>query len=104
MSESYLQKAWGDSVENVTIKEVIIAINELSKIDDEHGAFWVGIFLDIEYVLETSKDLTVIGVFSENSDEQIKVKFNNRDDIEELYIEFLKCDFEKVKTILKNYK
>lgn len=102
MLETYLQKAWGDSIENVTIEEIRVAINELPMIDDEHGAFWVGIVSDIEFVLETNKNLTVIGVFSEDLSKQIKVKFNNWNDIEDLYAEFLKYDFERVKSILES--
>lgn len=37
--ESYLQKAWGDSIENLTIEDVKIAIREPIIMDEEHGSF-----------------------------------------------------------------
>lgn len=57
--ESYLEKGWGDSVDNPKIADIEIAIKETQKMDDEHGAFWVGVFSedDKEVVLEVSKNL-----------------------------------------------
>lgn len=57
--ESYLEKAWGDSVDNPKLEDIKTAITETQKIDDEHGAFWVGVFdeNDKEIVLEVSKSL-----------------------------------------------
>jgi hypothetical protein len=43
--------------------------------DDEHGVFWVGIGNNEECVLETHKDLIVIGFFEQII--EIKKRFNN---------------------------
>ncbi|WP_299229720.1 hypothetical protein [uncultured Psychroserpens sp.] len=58
--ESFLEKAWGDSVDNPKIEDIEVAIKETQEMDDEHGAFWVGVFGedDKEIVLEVSKYLT----------------------------------------------
>lgn len=99
--ETYLQKAWGDNLENVTIEDVQKAIAETKKMDDAHGAFWVGIVEETEVVLETHKDLTVIGSFVDDPDMGIRARFETWKEIEELYKIFLAEDFDGVKTILE---
>ena len=98
--EAYLQKAWGDSVDNPTIQDVRNAISETIKMDDEHGAFWVGIADKDETVLETYKDLSVIGIFPGIAEQQIKSRFYNWKEIEDLYNVFLAGDFDAVKATL----
>jgi hypothetical protein len=100
MIARYLEKAWGDSVDTPTLKDVKIAISETIKMDDEHGAFWIGCGDDEEAVLETHKDLSVIGIFAGPPEIQIKAKFNNWIDVEKLYGILLSGDFDQVKAIL----
>jgi len=59
--ESYLEKGWGDSVDNPKLEDIKTAINETQKMDDEHGVFWVSVFgeNDKEIVLEVSKNLRI---------------------------------------------
>lgn len=73
-AETYLQKAWSDPLDNVTIDEVKTAIDEIQKMDEEHGTFWVGVIFEDENVLETSKDLSVIGMFSDEPEVQYRSK------------------------------
>lgn len=42
----WIEKGWGDSVENATFKDIEIAILETINMDAEHGAFWVGNLLN----------------------------------------------------------
>ncbi len=107
MAESkmtYLQKAWGDSIDNVTIEDIKIAISEAQNMDEEHGAFWVGIgntfCYDEENILETHKDLSVLGIFADQPYKEIKAIFKTWTDIENVYRHFLSGDFEKVKAML----
>jgi hypothetical protein len=100
MTEAYLGTAWGDSVDNPTIQDVRNAILETIKMDDEHGAFWVSNGDEEETVLETHKDLSVIGIFPGPSEQQIKSKVNNWNEVEELYEVFLSEDFDQVKASL----
>jgi hypothetical protein len=100
MTARYLEKAWGDSVENPTIKDVQIAISETIEMDDEHGAFWIGCGDEEETVLETHRDLSVIGIFAGPPEQQIKARFQNWMDIEEIYKVLLSGDFDQVKAIL----
>ena len=97
---TYLQKAWGDSVDNVTIEDVKVAIAEMQNMNEEHGAFWVGICNDEESILETNKDLSVVGNFADEPDKEIKAIFKTWTDIENAYRYFLSGDFDKVKAIL----
>ncbi|GAB4020041.1 hypothetical protein [Spirosoma koreense] len=56
----YLEKAWGDSIEDATIDDVRVAIDEIQQMDEEHGAFWIGSD-DGENTLEVNKDLSFKG-------------------------------------------
>ncbi|KIC61871.1 hypothetical protein [Chryseobacterium taiwanense] len=101
MSENYLQKAWGDSIDNITINDIKDAINETLAMDDEHGAFWVSIIINDENVLEMNKNLEIVGIFEDNNDIHYKRKFKNIDEIISIYESFLAEDFDQVKSILK---
>ena len=94
--ETFLEKAWGESLEEIEITDVKKAIVEVQHMDDEHGAFWVG--WD-EYVLESNKDLSVIAVF-EDTGTQIKVKAQNWTEIENLYRLLLYRKISELKDIL----
>ena len=101
-TETYLQKAWSDSIDNVTIDDIKTAIDEIQEMDEEHGAFWVGVVYEDENVLETSKDLSVVAIFSDEPEVQFKKQADNWTQIENLYSMFLKGDIEAVKTTLEN--
>ena len=36
----WIEKGWGDSVENATFDDIKSAIEETIRMDEEHGAFW----------------------------------------------------------------
>lgn len=101
--ETYLQTSWGDSFDDVTIEDVQSAIEELTETDGEDAVFWVGIFVgDSEIVLESRKNLTVLGIFNDLEEEEIEARFDNWTEIEALYELFLTKDFEQVQSILKS--
>ena len=100
----YIQKAWGDSVENATFNDIKVAIQETIAMDDEHGAFWVGFNDEYEIILESHKNLTVYGMFDEDSDLQLRAQMDSWSEIEQLYEIFLTKDFEKLKPIFKSKK
>lgn len=52
----WIEKGWGDSVENATFDDIKSAIEETIRMDEEHGAFWVG-HMENEFVLEVHKNL-----------------------------------------------
>jgi len=96
----WIEKGWGDSVENATFDDIKIAIAETIKMDEEHGAFWVG-HLENEFVLESHKNLDLFFVYGENQDEQLQTKLDNWKDVEyffQLYydgkFQQLKCEIE----------
>jgi hypothetical protein len=100
MTEAYLGSANGNSVDNPTMQDVRNAILETINMDDEHGAFWVSNGYDEETVLETHKDLSIIGIFPGPSEQQIKSKLQSWNEVEELYEVFLSGDFDQVKASL----
>jgi hypothetical protein len=99
-TEAYLQRGWGDTIENITMEDVQLAIAEIIETDKEHGAFWVGILDGDEIVLETNKDLTVVGIFPGETEPEIEGQFKSWIEIEDLYQVFLTKNFDKVKAML----
>ena len=64
MYETYLQKAWSNTLHDVTMTDIRKAIAEIQRMDEEHGAFWIGIVEDEETIVEAHKDLTLIAFFA----------------------------------------
>lgn len=81
--ESYLEKAWGASVEQPKIEDVQLAIRETCNMDDEHGAFWVAVFdhNDKEIVLEVYKDMTMTLVIDPDTSEEISKNAANWEEV-----------------------
>lgn len=103
VEENYIQKAGGDSAENVNIYDIRKAILELPKMDDEHGAFWVGIFgpeID-EVILEVHKDLTMIGNFDGTAENELKIVAESWNEVESNYELLLNGNLTELKKRLK---
>ncbi|MES2061060.1 MAG: hypothetical protein V4456_04015 [Bacteroidota bacterium] len=92
---TYLQKAWTDSIDDVSINDVRIAIAETQQMDEEHAAFWVGTEEE-EYILETDKNLDMIVVAN---GEATKYRAADWKEVEYLYQLLLDEDY----TILINH-
>lgn len=96
---TYLQTAWGDTIEHpVNIIDVKNAIAQFQEVDNEHGAFWVGIVRNSEYILEASKDRSVIAVID---DEEFRVALATWEEITTLYELFLAMRFEEMKMLME---
>lgn len=73
---SYIQYASGYDKDNITIKDIIKALDDLKQMDKEHGAFWVGVYgenID-EVVLEVHKNKVLFGNFG---DKEYKIQLDN---------------------------
>lgn len=97
ITEFWIEKGWGDSVDNATFDDISVAIEEIIKMEEEHGAFWVG-HLSKEYVLEVHKDLNVFFVYGENQDEQIQVRVANLEEAKHFYQLFFTNEFEQLRS------
>lgn len=97
-TQFWIEKAWGDSVDNATINDIKVAIQETINMDYEHGAFWVG-HMENESVLETHKDLKVFYVYNDKPEDQLKTKLNSWEDVENLYTLFFDKRFEQIEQI-----
>ena len=91
----WIEKAWGDTVNNATMDDVRVAIQETVNMDDEHGAFWAG-NMDYENVMEVHKDLELFYIYNDNLAEQLKVKLTTWNEAESLYKLFFDNNFEQV--------
>lgn len=95
-TEFWVEKGWGDSVENATIADINVAIEETIKMDEEHGAFWVG-HIEEEYVLEVHKNLDLLFIYGANQDKQLKAELNNWEEVKY----FIRMYFSKDFLVLK---
>ena len=92
--ENYLQRAWSNSEDNITLDDIILAIDELKEMDDENDAIWVSVIGDDENIVEVRKNLTLIIDFED--DELIESKANSWDEVIELYKLFLDKDSDPI--------
>ncbi len=99
----YIEKAWGDSVDNATMDDIKIAIQETVKMDDEHGAFWVG-NMDNEFVMEIHKDLKLFFTTNDNLEDQLSTNITSWTEAERFYKLFLDNEYEKIETELRTRK
>lgn len=76
VTEFWIEKGWGVSIDNATIMDANVAIAETLEMHDEHGSFWIG-HIDEEYVLEIHKNLDLFFIYGENQDKQLKVELRN---------------------------
>jgi hypothetical protein len=97
IGESYIEKAWGDSIDEPTMEDIRVAIQETIEMDDEHGAFWVSVGEGMP-ILETHKDLTVIAVYGEG--EEVRHKLKSWAEVERMYEGLLARDINTVQAVL----
>lgn len=88
----WVEKGWGDSVENATFKDIEIAIKETINMDAEHGAFWLGNLLN-EKVLEVHKSLKIFYINEESPDNQKVKQLNNWSEAKRLFSLFFEEDY-----------
>lgn len=98
MNENYIQYLAGFNKENINFSDIEKAISDILITDDEHGAFWVSVYKEEEYVIETDKFLNVEVVFN---DHQINYKAKNWKEIKELYQLLLDKNFDNILQIVK---
>lgn len=80
----WIEKGWGDSVENATFKDIEIAIEETINMDEEHGAFWAG-NMENKNVLEVHKGLKIFFISEEYPNEQKVQQLNSWNDVKRLF-------------------
>lgn len=93
----WIEKGWGESVDNATFDDIKTAIEETIRMDDEHGAFWVG-NMENEFVLEIHKSFDLLFVYGENQEKQIRTKLENWEDAKHFFKLYFNSEFEKLKT------
>lgn len=99
---SYIQYAAGYDKDDITRVDIEKAVKDLMKMDDEHGAFWVGVYGadNSDYVLEIHKSLTLFGNFGE--EENYKIQLDNSDLIIDYYDLLINGDIDELREKLKN--
>ncbi|TPG34839.1 hypothetical protein [Flavobacterium pectinovorum] len=97
VTEFWIEKAWGESINNALITDAYNALIELINVDDEHGFIWIG-HVDEEYVLEIQKDLQLFLIFGENQDKRLKMSILDWDKV----VLLIRSYFDKDFGVLKN--
>lgn len=92
ITDFWIEKAWGGSIDYATIADAIMAIEEVKMIVQEHAAFWIG-HNDEEYVLEIHGNLDVFFIYGENQDKSLKSEFNNWEEVKSCIEMYFAKDF-----------
>lgn len=95
--ESYIQYAAGYNKDNVNEKDINKAIEDIQKMDNEHGAFWVSVITDDENVIEVNKALQISIILEPDNDKELKYKANDWVEVKQLYLLLLDKRFDEIK-------
>ena len=101
LSDSYIQYAAGYNKENVTLKDIDLAIKDVQEMDEEHGAFWISMLEenDEEYVIEVNKGLKISVMFGEKLDFQYNSR--NWDEIKDILKLHIDRKFDDIILMMK---
>ncbi len=92
----WIEKGWGDSIENAAFNDIEAAIEETIQMDEEHGSFWVG-HMENEFVLEVHKSFDLYFLYSENQNEQMHTKLESWEDIKHFFKLYFDGNFDQLK-------
>ena len=95
--ESYIQYVGGYNKVDVNERDINKAIEDIKKIDKEHGAFWVSVITDDENIIEVDKALQITIILEPDNDKELKYKANNWDEVKQLYLLLLDTKFDEIK-------
>lgn len=99
-TEFWIEKGWGESIDNATVEDVNFAIEEIIRIEDEYGTFWVG-HTEKEYVLKIHKNLDLFFIYGKNQDKQMQIKLGNWDEFVHFFERYYAKDFVGLKKEIK---
>ncbi|MFW0739860.1 hypothetical protein [Flavobacterium sp. T12S277] len=91
-TEFWIEKSWNDSIDNATIQDINIAIEQTIKKDGEHSAFWIG-HTEEEYVLKIHKNLDLFFIYGENQNKQLTIKTDNWEETRYFIQKYFTKDF-----------
>lgn len=100
LSDSYIQYAGGYNKEDVNSNDITKALEDIKKMDQEHGAFWISMLNeeDEEMVIEVNKDLNLSLIFGE---EEFQYQSQNFEEIKSILELHINKEFDKIKAITK---
>ncbi|NQZ78855.1 MAG: hypothetical protein HRT61_22475 [Ekhidna sp.] len=95
-SESYIQYAAGYDKDNVTIDDIDKALTDIHEMDEEHGAFWISVFVgDKEHLVEVNKRARLSILFGE--DEEWKYECKDWKEVKSILCYLIQENIEKVR-------
>ncbi len=100
LSDSYIQYAAGYDKENVKSKDISKAIQDLQKMDDEHGAFWISVMTenDNEFVIQANKNMALTLIQGEN---ETNLQCSEWSEVEEIFNLQIEKEFDKIISRMK---
>ncbi len=99
---AYIQYAAGESKDDIFRMEILRGLKYLREIDQEHGAFWVGIYNKDENVLEVNRSLLVTGAFEDDPENDIRYRAKSPEEVYELFDLLLDMKFDQLKQRLRS--
>ena len=70
MTEFWIEKGWGVSIDNAEIADAVNTVEEIKKRYDEDGVFWIG-HIQEEYILKIHKDMSILYIYGKNQDKEL---------------------------------
>lgn len=100
MTEFWIEKGWGVSIDNAEIADAVNAVEEIKKRYDENGVFWIG-HIQEEYVLKIYKDLSLLYIYGENQDKELLILLEDWSLAEHFIGMYFSKDFLGIKEEIK---
>ncbi|WP_294961898.1 hypothetical protein [uncultured Flavobacterium sp.] len=100
MTEFWIEKGWGVSIDNAEIADAVNAVEEIRKRYDENSVFWIG-HIQEEYVLKIHKDMSMLYIYGENQDKELVVVLEEWSQAEHFIKMYFSKDFLGIKEQIK---
>ncbi|WP_040280899.1 hypothetical protein [Psychroserpens damuponensis] len=98
-ADSYIQYAGGYNKEHVNSSDITKALDDIKKMDEEHGAFWIAMLIeDEEFIIEVDKGLNLSFIFG---DEEFQYKSQDRNETKSILELHINKEFDNIKSIVK---
>lgn len=100
MTEFWIEKSCGFSIDNAEITDALNAVDEITKMYEKDTSFWIG-HIEEEYVLRFHKDLSLRYIYGANQDQELMILFEDWSSAEHFVRMYFSKDFLGIKEAMK---
>ncbi|MEH0153079.1 hypothetical protein V6R21_02975 [Limibacter armeniacum] len=100
VEDSYIEYANGFSKDVITMKDIQKAIIDIADMEENYGAFWVGVIvegLDNEITMEAHQDHMVIVQFAEGKANEFTKQLDSAQEVEQYFTLLMSGNIEELK-------